>query len=262
MRRWVPVFRREFAASLLSPSLCIFAAVLFALAGVFFNHALTLFSAASQGDPIAQARLRDTPLNVNDYLAHDFFGTLFVLLLLAVPLVTMRLVAEERKLGTFDLLMSYPLREADVVVGKFAATWALVALWLALSLLYPALMWWVSGGALELAPVAVAYLGLLASAAAFVAVGLLASSLTENQLVAGLLSMGALLLGLILGSIAPDNSGLFARTLRGLDLFEHIDPALRGVLRAGDLSFFAVVALAALFLAERALAFRRLGVIR
>jgi ABC-2 type transport system permease protein len=260
--RWWPVFRREAAASAQSPSLCIFAALFFALVGLFFNQALMLFVRASQGDPRARAEIGDVPLNINDFLAHNFFGILFTVLLLAVPLLTMRLIAEERKLGTLDLLLSYPLREGDVVIGKFLGAWLTLVVWLVLSLLYPVLMWWLSGGQLEILPLAAAYFGLICAGAAFVAIGLLASSLTENQLVAGLLSLGLLLLSIVVGSLAPESSAAWGRILHGMDMFEHIDWSLRGVLRAGDFSYFAVVTVTALFLAQRALSFRRLGVIR
>jgi ABC-2 type transport system permease protein len=262
VRRWWPVFRREFVCSVQAPSLCIFAALFFLLIGVFFHQTLDLFTRASHGDARALAEFGDEPLNITDHVAHGFFGIVFTLLFLAVPFLTMRLVAEERKIGTFELLLSYPLREIDIVVGKFMAAWALVACLLALSLVYPALMWWASAGQLEPLPMVGGYAGLLCISGGFVAIGLLASCLTENQLVAGLLTLGVLLIGILLGNLAPQDSGLAARLIREVDLYEHAQWSLRGVLRFSDVTHFALLTVAALFLAQKVLAFRRLGVMR
>ncbi|MBN1475655.1 ABC transporter permease subunit [Candidatus Sumerlaeota bacterium] len=260
--RWWPVYRRELGASLQSPAVLIFAALFFALLGVLFARTMLLFTAATQGDAQALRALENVPLNVNDYLAHQFFGITLLLLILSLPMLTMRLIAEERKIGTFDLLMSYPLREIDVVAGKFAAAWSLVGLLLLLSLLFPVLMAWSSGGQMEIAPIVAGYIGLLCAGAAFVAIGLFASCLTENQLVAGLLTLGILLLGVLLGNLASEDSGALASVLRSLDILEHCDPFLRGLVRLSGVTHFAAMTIGALYLADKALTFRRLGVIR
>jgi ABC-2 type transport system permease protein len=260
--RWWPVFRREFVASIQAPSLSIFAGLFFALVGIFFSRALVLFVRASLGDPLALSEFQDQPLNVNDAVAQELFGILFSLLLFAVPFLSMRLVAEERKVGTYDLLMSFPLRELDVVIGKFLAAWAVTGCLLGLSLLYPAILWWASGGQLEVGPVAAAYFGLLLVSAAFVGVGLFASCLTENQLVAGLMTLGVLLVLLLLNTFTPPESSLLSTVLSGLDLYVHAEWFLRGVVRIGDVSHFVVMTVIMLYLAEKALSFRRMGVVR
>lgn len=262
MMRWWPICRREIGAALRSPSLCIFAALFFILTGVFFDQALGIFTRASRGDTVATAQMNDAPLNANDFLANEFFGLIFILLVFAIPFLTMRLISEERKLGTFDLLQSYPLRESDIVIGKFVATWLAVIGLLALSVVYPIIIWWASRGRLEIPPVLAAYLGLVLVSGAFVAIGLFASCLTENQLVAGLLSLGILLIGILLGGLAPPESGFLTNILEGIDLFRHADSFMSGVIRIGDVSHFVIIIIGALFLSERALVFRRLGVVR
>lgn len=264
--RWLPVFRREFGAAVTSPAHLLFAALFFALLGILFSDTLALFADASAGSQAALTRIQEqagsTVLNVNDYLARNFFGIVLGLLIFAVPFFTMRLIAEERKLGTYDLLLSYPLRELDLLLGKFFAAWAAVCLMLGLSVLYPLLMAWLSGGQIEVAPLAAGYLGLVCASAGFVAIGLLASSLTENQLVAGLLTLGLLLLGLLLGNLAPGESGWLSSTMQSLDLYERTEAFLSGVIRLADVMHFAFLTAAAIFLADKALIVRRLGVMR
>lgn len=123
-------------------------------------------------------------------------------------------------------------------------------------------MAWLSGGQIEVAPLVAGYLGLVCASAGFVAIGLLASSLTENQLVAGLLTLGLLLLGLLLGNLAPGESGWLSSTMQSLDLYERTEAFLSGVIRLADVMHFAFLTAAAIFLADKALIVRRLGVMR
>src|SRR5206468_723217 len=107
-----------------------------------------------------------------------------VILLFMLPLVTMRLFAEERRSGTIELLLTYPVRDGAVLLAKFLAAFALYALMIALTLLYPAIIWYFAP--LEWGPILTAYVGLLLMGGAFIAVGVFASSLTEHQIVAAL----------------------------------------------------------------------------
>jgi len=113
------------------------------------------------------------------------------LLLVIVPLLTMRLFAEERKLGTLELLWTYPIRDTEIVAGKFVGCLAVVTVMIAATTVHPAIL--SRFYPVAVGPLAAGYLGLWLLAAAFIACGLSISALTESQLVAGAATYGLLL---------------------------------------------------------------------
>src|SRR2546428_13854254 len=136
-------------------------------------------------------------LNVTDSVMLPLFSNISVILLLLLPLVTMRLFAEERRSGTIELLLTYPVRDGAVLAGKYLAAFALYAIMIALTMLYPGIV--VYFARLEWGPVLTGYLGLLLMGGTFIAVGACASSLTENQILAAITTFGALLIFWTLG---------------------------------------------------------------
>jgi ABC-2 type transport system permease protein len=186
-------------------------------------------------------------------LVHLFFQ-MFVLFLLTVPIITMRLIAEERKLGTMEVLLTLPVTEAQVVLAKFAASMSLIVLMLALSGAY-AIVLGVYGNP-DWGPIFSGYLGLVLLGAALVGLGLLTSALTDNQIIAALLSLSVFLLLWIIdefGYLLPDPlDTLFVN----LSLSVHFKPFATGSLYFSDVAFYLSATLLTLFLSVRALAWR------
>jgi ABC-2 type transport system permease protein len=186
-------------------------------------------------------------------LAHIFFqmATLFLLM---VPVITMRLMAEERRLGTIELLLTSPVWEAQIVLAKFVASLALLGVMLGLSLAYPVVL--AVYGAPDWGPIYSGYLGLTLLGGALVAVGLLVSSLTASQVVAAVVTLGILLLLWTidsLGHLVPDP---FDTLTVSLSFLAHFTPFATGALFLSDVGFFLSVTLLGLFLSVRALARR------
>ncbi len=129
----------------------------------------------------------DLPRGLWQYQFHDTRQ----ILLFVIPFLTMRLFAEEKKLGTIELLWTYPVRDGALMLGKYAACLAVISLMLALTVVYPLLLTLVYPVAAG--PLLAGYVGLFLLAAAFAACGLWASSLTDSQLVAGTVTLGMLL---------------------------------------------------------------------
>ena len=182
------------------------------------------------------------------------FSQMALLLLLMLPFVTMRLVAEERKTGTLELLLTSPVREIEIVLAKFAASMTVVLVMLALSGSYAMVLALYASP--DWGPIYSGYLGLLLLGGALVSVGLLVSCLTANQLVAAVVSLGVfLLLWMIetLGHLLPDP---FDTLAVNVSLLAHFTPLWAGSLFVSDLGFFLSVILLALFLSVRALARR------
>jgi ABC-2 type transport system permease protein len=186
-------------------------------------------------------------------LVHIFFQ-IYVLFLLTVPIITMRLVAEERRLRTLELLLSAPVSEVAVVFAKYLASLSLVAVMLALSGAYAAVL--AVFGHPDWGPIWSGYLGLFLLGAALVAVGLFTSSLVSNQVVAALLSLSLFLLLWIIdhfGWLLPDPFDAF---VVNLSLLVHFSPFATGSLFLSDAGYFIAAALLGLFLSVRALARR------
>ena len=186
-------------------------------------------------------------------LVHLFFQ-IYVLFLLTVPIITMRLVAEERRLRTIEILLTAPVSEPAVVFAKYLASLSLVVLMLVLSGAYAIALGIL--GQPDWGPIYSGYLGLFLLGAALVAVGLFTSSLVSNQVIAALLSLSLFLLLWIIdhfGWMLPDPFDSF---VVNLSLLVHFTPFATGSLFLSDAGFFISVALLGLFLSVRALARR------
>src|SRR5207249_3118328 len=195
VRIW-PIFKKEMRLYFTSPVAWVVLTIFLFIAGYFFSSIFNFFSQASIQSAMNPQMGRE--LNVTESVLRPLFSNISVILLLMMPLVTMRLFAEERRSGTIELLLSYPVRDGAVLVGKYLGALTLYALMLAGTLLYPALLL-VFRAQPEWGSLATGYLGLLLMGAMFLAVGVFASSLTENQIVAALVTWGILLMFWVIG---------------------------------------------------------------
>ncbi|HEX7954957.1 MAG TPA: ABC transporter permease subunit [Burkholderiales bacterium] len=176
------------------------------------------------------------------------------LLLLIVPVITMRLFAEERRNGTLELLLSSPVQEIEIVLAKFLASMSVIVVMLVLTLAYPITLQ--IFGDPDWGPVYGGYLGLLLLGGALVATGLAISALTANQIVAATVALGIFLLMWMLdslGSLLPDPFDIF---VVNLSLTAHFTPFATGALFLSDFGFFSTLILLGLLLSVRALARR------
>jgi ABC-2 type transport system permease protein len=186
-------------------------------------------------------------------LVHLFFQ-MFALFLLTVPIITMRLIAEERKLRTIELLLTSPATETQIVLAKFVASMSLLLLMLVFSIAYPIVLG--IYGNPDWGPVFSGYLGLVLMAGALVGFGLFASALTANQIIAALLSLSTFLVLWIIddfGYLLPDPLDTLVVSL---SLSGHFKPFATGSLYLSDVAFYVSAALLTLFLSVRALAWR------
>jgi ABC-2 type transport system permease protein len=228
VRGFVALLRKELRSYFGSPLVYLVAAVFLAYAGYYFHADLIYFVTFGFGVSIME----------------NFWQILFVdirlVLLLAVPLLTMRLFAEERRLGTLELLLTYPLSDRAIVAAKLGACLVVIALLLGATLVYPAWVWHIQPFPLE--PLAAGYLGLFLFAAACAAYGLFVSSCTDSQVLAGFLTALPLLLLWLLSwnEAAAANSTL--ELARAVSLFNHFMPFATGLVEARDVFYFVGVA--------------------
>ncbi len=189
-------------------------------------------------------------LNRTGELVRVFFQAA-VLFLLIIPVVTMRLIAEERRAGTLEVLLTSPAREIEIILANFAAGLSLPVIMLALTATYAVVLG--HYGDPDWGPIYSGFLGLFFLAAALTAIGLLVSGLTANQIVAAVTAMGVgILLWMIdtLGHLLPDP---FDAIVTHLSLVAHFTPFATGALYLSDVGFFVTIVLVGLFLSVRAL---------
>ncbi|MBN2347658.1 MAG: ABC transporter permease [Bacteroidales bacterium] len=185
----------------------------------------------------------------------SFFGVAYWTLFFFIPALTMRLIAEEKNIGTLELLLTKPVSDWQLVSAKFLSTLLLILISLALTLPYYKTV--ASIGPIDHGAVWSGYLGLILMSAAYISIGLFASSLTTNQIVAFLL---ALLIGiffhLLFGLIAMNFQGIFGNVLSYLSLNTHYESIIRGVIDTKDIIYFLSVIFIGLFASEAILAKR------
>jgi len=233
MRSFACLLGKEVRALFYSPVAYIVIAVFLLLMGYSFT--LTLF------------------LNKYATLVHIFFQSAGLLLLI-VPIITMRLFAEERKSGTLELLLTAPVRETQVVLAKYLAAMAVVLSMIVLTGCYAAVLG--VFGTPEWGPIYGGYIGLVLLASTLVSLGLVFSALTSNQVIAAMVTIGVSFMLWMIDSLAAMMPDGIERVLISLSLLARFTPFATGAMYTSDVGFFLVSTLLALFLAMRALARR------
>ena len=186
-----------------------------------------------------------------------FFGIAFWTLFFFIPALTMRLLAEEKKTGTIEMLLTKAVTDRQVVMGKFLSTFLLIAIALFFTLPYPITV--ANIGNLDIGQVVCGYIGLLLLSGAYISIGLYASSITNNQIVAFLTALFiGLFLQLIFDVLSGNFTGLVGQILNTLSLSNHFESISRGVMDTRDLIYFFSIIFAGLFLSELSLTKRNL----
>lgn len=187
----------------------------------------------------------------------SFFNVAYWTLFFFIPALTMRLLAEERKTGTIELLLTKAVSDRQVVLGKFLATLLLIAIVLLFTLPYPLTLAFL--GRPDFGQIFCGYAGLLLLSAAYTSIGLYASSITSNQIVAFLAALFiSLFFHLIFGMLSSQFSGLTGEVIDYLSLTGHFESMARGVIDSADLVYILTIVLAGLQLAGFSLSKRNL----
>lgn len=262
MTKLLAIARRDIGSAFASPIawlvMCFFAFVI----GLMFVYMLGDYQYWSQqlmaqafGSPDMDQVM--SQLNVLDMVIAPLFANSTFFFLLLIPAVTMRLFSEERKSGTDELLLTAPLTVTQIVAGKFLAALTLVLAIIAMTLL-PVGSLFVYGNP-PIKAVASAYLGLVLLGAAFAAVGLLASALSENQIVAAVLAESALLFFYVIGwgGAQAGEATVLGRLLTYLSITTHFEDFTMGVIDSVHVIYYVSFTFLALFLTARVVESRR-----
>ena len=189
-------------------------------------------------------------VNVNEVLISPLFLNVSVILLFTLPLITMRTYAEEKRSGTIELLLTSPLTDLQIVIGKFLGGMVLYLAMLAVTLVHIGFLF--AYGDPEWRPVATGYLGLVLMGGCFLSLGLFISSLTRNQIIAGMVTFAVFLMFWVINWIATFMDPTPQAVLNYLSITEHLNDFARGVLDTKHLVYYFSFIAFSLFLTVRA----------
>jgi ABC-2 type transport system permease protein len=228
------IMRRELSSYFLSPIVYVILAIFTVIYAIFYNGVFIAYGV--------------TNLQFS-------MSNLLVVFLFLMPLMTMRSLSEERKMGTEELLMTAPITTSQMVLGKFCALLILLLVMLGLSLIHFGIA--ISFGMPDLGPIISSYIGLILAGAVFISIGLFASSLSDNQIVSGLVGFGILLFFWLLEMLGTSVGGKLGDIINSLALLKHYEDFNKGVIDTGNLIFYLSLLGVFLFLTIRRVESRR-----
>jgi ABC-2 type transport system permease protein len=230
VRNALAIAGKEFKSYLTSPMAYVVTGIFLAATGFFFGTSNSTYSETS----------------INGFLQAGA-----ILILLFAPLLTMRLLAEERKLGTIELLMTAPIRDSEVIMGKFLGSLYIVTAMLALTLYYPILL--IIFGDPDIGPIFTGYFGLLLIGYAALAIGIFASSLTSNQIAAAVVAIGILLALYFVGFTATFLPKAMGDVIGYFSLSHYFPDFMGGIIDTRGIVYYLSITVLFIFLAIRSL---------
>lgn len=241
------IYRKEMRSYFISPIAYIVLAFFTAIAGYFFYGLLVQFLEYSMRSMLQAQYYRMAPpkVNVNEMVVRPLFLNMSILVLFMLPAITMRLFSEEKKSGTIELLLTSPITQLETILGKFFAGVSLYASMIFLTI--PFLVVLFIYGDPELGPVLTGYLGILLFGASFVAIGLLISSLTENQIISAIATFGVLLMLWVIDWMAAYTDPPLSSFFSYISVIDHLESFAKGVIDSQDVIFYASVMSLGLF---------------
>jgi ABC-2 type transport system permease protein len=239
MRSLYAIYRKEMGHYFVSPVAYVVVGVFLILCGFFFDQILNAFIQNSLAAEMQSLRFGVPPdIDVPGQVMRTFFDLISSLVLFFTPILTMGIFSEERKRGTIELLMTSPVTETQIVMGKFLAELSLFIIMLLPTALYIIFMYFHSDPRPPWSLMLVGYFGVLLLGAALLALGSFISSLTESQIIAAVLTFGAFLMLWVIGSGAGGGDSTFGQILQYLSVIRHYDDFARGIIDTSALVYY------------------------
>jgi ABC-2 type transport system permease protein len=249
MQNILAIWQREMKSYFISPVAYVVLTIFLVLAGLFFfgNLEEVIRYTLSQ----AQMGQAGQPIDVPAYVIRSLFDTLTIILLFLIPMLTMRLFAEERKQRTLELLLTAPISNLQTMLGKYLASLTFLAILLASAALTisPLFIY----GQPDVKPILSAYLGMFLYGAALLALGLFISTLTENQIIAVVITFGISLTILMISVFGSSATGTMRDAINYLSIINHLDDFIKGVIDTSHIIYYVTFTFVWLFLAYRSL---------
>lgn len=244
---WV-ICRKELHSYFVSPiayGLGLFFAL---ITGYFFYVAVAIFVQRGMESQMAGQGM---PMDVNEWVIRPVLSNISVIGLFLIPMITMRLFAEEKRSGTIELLATSPIRDLEIILGKWFAALILYAAILALSGLNILMLF--AYGKPDWKPILIGYLGLLLQGGCLLAIGAFISTTTRNQIVAGIATFAICLLLWVLDWVTSYETALWAKVVAYFSVLTHFEGFSKGVLDTKDLIFYLSMIFLGLFLTARSM---------
>jgi ABC-2 type transport system permease protein len=248
MRNIWTIYKKELNSYFVSPIAYILLLMFALIFGFFFWNAVGMF--VYYGIE-SQMRGQMFPMNVNEQVIRPLLSNISVVGLFFIPMITMRLFAEEKRNGTIELLATSPVRDSEVIVGKWLAAVSLYAVMLLFTAVNFSFLF--RYGNPDWKPLAIGYLGLLLQAGALLAIGTFVSTLTRNQIIAGAVTFGVCLLLWVLEWVSGYETATWARVLAYMSVITHYESFGKGVLAIKDAIFYLTLIFLGLFLTARSM---------
>ena len=245
---WI-IAKRDLGSFFNSPIFYVITTVFLIIYSYIFVNILSFFSMQSMQS--GQFQQMGIALNINEMVIEPSFQNMAVVLLLIIPIVTMRSFAEEKKSKTFRLLLSSPVHLKEIIWGKFFACMIVITVMVLISSYSIGFLFMI--GEPDIGPVLTGYLGILLTAGCYVSIGIFASSLTENQIVAAVITFGFSLFMWVIGWGAQTANSTTGQVLQYLSVIEHMDRFLKGMIETSDLAYYLSFIIFGLFLCYRTL---------
>ncbi len=247
MKGFSPVYRKELYSLFASPVFYVVAFTFLVISGYFFYTAVAFFN--FQSFEASQNPMLAKQMNVSDMIIRPYLMDMSIVLLLVSPLLTMRLYAEERKTGTIELLLTYPISDTATILAKFlAAATALAAILIGT---FPGILLLATFSQPTWETILCGYLGIFLLGSAFLSLGVFTSSVTQNQIIAAVLSFGALLMFWVIGWTKSLVGPAAGNLVDYLSIIKHFDSFAKGVLDSRDFIYYLLFILLCLFLTLR-----------
>lgn len=244
---WI-IWRKELRSYFASPIAYLLLTMFALIFGFFFWNALGYFVLMGME---SQLRGQMFPMNLNEEVIRPLLSNASVIGLFFIPMITMRLFAEEKRTGTIELLATSPVRDLEIIVGKWLAAITLYATMLLFTALNFAFLF--KYGNPDWKPLAIGYLGLLLQAGGLLAIGTFISTLTKNQIIAGAATFGVCLLLWVLEWVSGYEAATWAQVLSYMSVITHFESFGRGVIDSKDAVFYLTMIFLGLFFTARSL---------
>jgi ABC-2 type transport system permease protein len=245
VRNVLAIAQKELRSYFASPIAYVIIGLFALLFSRFFYAYLMVFVRNSSG----MSQMGGGANNINQEMIRYVLMNTAVIILFIMPMITMRTYAEEKRSGTIELLLTSPLTDLEIILGKFFGAMALYAAMLGVTVLYIGILF--IFGNPEWRPVVAGYLGLLLMGGCFISVGLLISSFTKNQIVAGVITFAVFLMLWIINWSADQSGATMRAVLNHLSIIDHFDDFARGVIDTKHVVYYVSFITFGLFLTAK-----------
>lgn len=248
MRNIISICVKELKGYFASPIAYLLLTIFAVLFGFFFFAAVEFFAQASME---SQMSGRSFPMNVNQQIIAPLFSNATVVFLFLIPMISMRLFAEEKRQGTMELLLTSPIHDWEIVLGKFLGALSMYAALLVITALDIGLLY--IYGKPAWAPILTGYLGLLLQGGCLLAIGAYISTTTKNQIVAAGATFGVCLLLYVLNWTTDMAQTTTSKVIAYCSVLSHFEPFSKGLIDTKDVVFYLSFIFFGLFLTTRSL---------